>query len=280
MKLCSFGDVGKEAAGLIDHDGNLRDVSSIIPNWTRDHLEPGMLSTVNDWDLERFPIVPASTRVGVPYQGISKYVCIGLNYTDHAEEAGLAVPTEPLVFLKAPSAICGPNDDTIIPIGSSKLDWEVELGIVIGSTARNVSEQKAEDHIFGYCLLNDVSERAFQMQSSQWDKGKGCDSFGPIGPWVVTKDEIDDPHNIDLWLDVNGVRRQTGNTKTMVFSIAQIIAYLSRYMTLLPGDVIATGTPPGVGMGLKPEPVYLNVGDVVELGGGILGRQKQIIVKK
>ena len=223
-------------------------------------------------------MVAAPGRLGVPWEGISKYICIGLNYSDHAAEAGMPLPQRPIVFLKAPSAICGPDDDTLQPAGSTKLDWEVELGVVIGSTARNVSEERALDFVAGYCVLNDVSERAFQMETTQWAKGKGCDTFGPIGPWLVTPDEIADPGNLDLWLDVNGVRMQTGNTDKMVFPVAALIADLSRCMTLLPGDVIATGTPPGVGMGKKPEPVWLKPGDVVELGIAGLGQQRQTVV--
>lgn len=214
----------------------------------------------------------------MPWTGISKYVCIGLNYADHAAEAGLAVPDEPIVFLRAPSAICGPNDPTLMPPGGSKLDWEVELGVAIGTLARAVPQDAAIDHVAGYCLLNDVSERAFQMQSSQWDKGKGCDGFGPIGPWLVTANEVSNPQALDLVLDVNGTRMQSGNTATMIFGVAELIAYVSRYMTLLPGDVIATGTPPGVGMGIKPDPVFLTPGDVVTLSITGLGEQRQAIV--
>lgn len=280
MRICSFGEPGAERAGIVQENGDIRDVSSLVSVWTAGHLGQGGLSMLEGVDPDSLPLVDASTRIGVPYAGISKYVCIGLNYSDHAAEAGLAVPTEPLVFLKAPSAICGPNDDTVIPVGSSKLDWEVELGVVIGSLARNISEAEALDHVFGYCVLNDVSERAFQMQSSQWDKGKGCDSFGPVGPWIASRDMVPEPQNLDLWLNVNGVRRQTGNTRTMIFTVREIISYLSRYMTLMPGDIIATGTPPGVGMGFKPDPIYLNQGDVVELGISGLGQQRQRVVAR
>lgn len=278
MKLCSFGPQGQERAGLVDADGRIRDISALVPRWTSDHLQPGVLSTLAALDVTALPEVAPGTRLGVPWSGISKYICIGLNYSDHAAESGLAEPSEPIIFLKAPSAICGPNDDTITPEGATKLDWEVEFGVVIGQSARNVSEEAALDHVFGYCLLNDISERGFQMQSSQWDKGKGCDSFGPVGPWLVSKDEIDDPQNVDLWLEVNGIRRQTGNTGTMIFTLRQIIAYVSRHMTLMPGDIIATGTPPGVGMAMRPDPVYLASGDVVELGGHGLGKQRQRVV--
>ncbi len=234
---------------------------------------------LNGIDVEALPIVSGSVRMGAPIAGISKYICIGLNYSDHAAESGLPIPTEPIIFLKATSAISGPNDPIIQPPHSSQLDWEVELGIVIGKTAQYVSEDDALDHVAGYCLMNDVSERTFQLQSTQWDKGKGCDSFGPIGPWMVTKDEIRDVHNLEMWLDVNGARMQTGNTQNMIFKIPEIVSYCSRYMTLRPGDVIATGTPPGVGMGIKPNPVWLHPGDTVQLGIQGLGQQTQQVVK-
>jgi 2-keto-4-pentenoate hydratase/2-oxohepta-3-ene-1,7-dioic acid hydratase in catechol pathway len=222
--------------------------------------------------------VPGRPRLGVPYAGISKYVAAGLNYSDHAAESGLAVPTEPILFLKATSCIGGPFEDIVQPPHSTRLDWEVELAVVIGTEARYVSEERALDHVAGYCVANDVSERAFQMQCTQWDKGKGCDTFGPLGPWLVTADEVADPQDLDLWLDVNGRRMQTGNTRHMIFSVRTLIAYTSRYMTLLPGDVLATGTPPGVGMGQKPEPVWLKAGDVVTLGIQGLGEQRQRVV--
>jgi 2-keto-4-pentenoate hydratase/2-oxohepta-3-ene-1,7-dioic acid hydratase in catechol pathway len=214
----------------------------------------------------------------VPVAGVSKVVCIGLNYADHAAEAGLSAPEEPIIFLKPSTALCGPDDDTVQPPGSTRLDWEVELGVVIGTTARHVPQAAALNHVAGYCVVNDVSERAFQFQSSQWDKGKSCDTFCPVGPWLVTRDEVADPQALGMWLDVNGRRMQDGSTRTMIFGVAELVSYCSRYMTLLPGDVIATGTPPGVGMGIKPEPVWLKVGDVVELGIDGLGRQRQHIV--
>lgn len=276
MKLCQFGAEGAENPGLVI-DGQIRDVSGLRGPWTAADLSPEGLATIAKLDTENCPVVTPN-RLGVPWNGISKYVCIGLNYADHAAEADLPIPSEPIVFLKAPSAICGPSDPTPYPVNGSRLDWEVELGVVIGTRARNVSEAQALDHVAGYCVLNDVSERAFQMQSNQWAKGKGCDGFGPIGPWLVTRDEIPDPQALDLWLDVNGKRMQTGNTATMIFGVAKIISYLSRYMTLMPGDVIATGTPPGVGMGIKPEPVWLNVGDTVRLGIAGMGEQAQHIV--
>lgn len=278
MKLLRFGEPGKEKVGAIDANGAVRDLSGKVPALDSSKFEGGLLDELAGLDLAEFPVVAAPGRLGVPWEGISKYICIGLNYSDHAAEAGMSLPQRPIIFLKAPSAICGPNDDTLQPVGSTKLDWEVELGVVIGRTARNVSEERAADFIAGYCVLNDVSERAFQMETTQWAKGKGCDTFGPIGPWLVTPDEIADSGKLDLWLDVNGVRMQTGNTDKMVFPVAALIADLSRCMTLLPGDVIATGTPPGVGMGMKPEPVWLKPGDVVELGIAGLGQQRQTVV--
>jgi len=233
-----------------------------------------MLSKVKP---ESLTVVNGNPRLGVPYVGIGKFVAIGLNYSDHAKESNMPIPTEPVVFMKATTCISGPYDDIVQPKGSTKLDWEAELGIVIGSKAQYVSEDKALEHVAGYCVVNDVSERAFQMQSSQWDKGKGCDTFGPIGPWLVTTDEITDPQTLDMWLDVNGKRMQTGNTRTMIFGAAHLVSYVSRYMTLLPGDIITTGTPPGVGHGMKP-PQYLKVGDVLTLGIKGLGEQRQKVV--
>lgn len=276
MKLCQFGEQGAEKPGIATDKGIL-DVSGLRDSWAPEDLSPERQQEIAKIDLSNLPVV-SPDRMGVPWMGISKYVCIGLNYVDHAEEANLPIPTEPIVFLKANSAICGPNDPTPMPVNGNKLDWEVELGIVIGTKAQNVTEQDALRHVAGYCLLNDISERAFQMQSAQWAKGKGCDGFGPIGPWMVTADEVSDPQALDMSLEVNGERMQTGNTSTMIFSIAEIISYLSRYMTLNPGDVIATGTPPGVGMGKKPEPIYLNVGDEVSLTIAGLGQQSQRIV--
>lgn len=277
MKLCRYGEVGSERPALVDAAGVLRDLSSVCRDLGPSELAPDGLARIAQTDPTRLPRVEGSPRLGVPFTGLSKFICIGLNYSDHAAEAGMVIPSEPIIFLKAPSAVCGPNDDTIQPRDSTKLDWEVELGVVIGSTAQYVTEEHALDHVAGYCVVNDVSERAFQLQSSQWDKGKGCDTFGPIGPWLVTKDEIHDPQQLDMWLDVNGTRRQTGNSRTMIFGVREIIAYCSRYMTLLPGDIIATGTPPGVGMGIKPEPVWLQPGDVVSLGIEGLGEQSQRI---
>lgn len=275
MKLCQFGALGFEKPGIVSK-GDVLDLSSLHGPWTPEDLSPKGQANIATLDLTDLPVV-VPDRLGVPWVGISKYICIGLNYADHAEEAGLEKPTEPIVFLKAPSAICGPNDPTPMPVGGSMLDWEIELGVVIGTLARDVPKAKALTHVAGYCVLNDVSERVFQMQSSQWDKGKGCDGFGPVGPWLVTVDEVPNPQALDMCLDVNGVRMQTGNTSTMIFNVAEIISYVSRYMTLLPGDVIATGTPPGVGMGIKPKPIWLSVDDEVSLSISGLGRQTQRI---
>ena len=278
MKLCRYGNVGLEKPGLIDHAGRLRDLSAHIRDIGPDALAPKALATLARIDTASLPEVAGSPRMGIPFTGLSKFICIGLNYADHAAEAGMQAPSEPIIFLKAPSALCGPNDDTIQPRSSTKLDWEVELGVVIGQAARHVEPSAALAHVAGYCVVNDVSERAFQLQSSQWDKGKGCDSFGPVGPWLVTADEVSDPQTLDLWLDVNGKRMQTGNARTMIFNVRTLVSYVSRYMTLLPGDLIATGTPPGVGMGIKPEPVWLKPGDQVRLGVAGLGEQRQRIV--
>lgn len=275
MKLCRYGAPGAEKPALVDRDGRLRDLSGVCPDIGPRELSPEGLAALAALDPATLPMVAGEPRLGVPFTGISKFICIGLNYSDHAAEAGMAVPSEPIIFLKAPSALSGPDDPIIQPPHSTRLDWEVELGVVIGTTARYVDEAQALDHVAGYCVVNDVSERAFQMQSSQWDKGKGCDTFGPVGPFLVTRDEVPDPQNLDMRLDVNGRRMQAGNTRTMIFGVREIVAYCSRYMTLLPGDIIATGTPPGVGMGMKPEPVWLQPGDVVELEIAGLGRQRQ-----
>ena len=278
MKLCRYGNPGNEKPGLIDAAGKLRDLSKVISDIDPAALSPESLKRLTGNTPESLPLVEGSPRMGVPVKGISKYVAIGLNYSDHAKEAGMAVPTEPIIFMKALSSICGPNDDTVQPKNSTKLDWEVELTIVIGRKAQYVSEEESLNYVAGYCLANDVSERAFQLQSSQWDKGKGCDTFGPLGPWLVTSDEVGDPQNLDMWLDVNGQRMQSGNTRTMIFGVKKIVSYCSHYMSLLPGDMICTGTPPGVGMGKKPEPVWLKPGDVVTLGIEKLGEQRQKVV--
>jgi 2-keto-4-pentenoate hydratase/2-oxohepta-3-ene-1,7-dioic acid hydratase in catechol pathway len=278
MKLCRVGPPGREKPAMIDAKGQIRDLSGVLPEIDGAALSATRLAELATLSPESLPLVEGQPRYGVPVSSISKFICIGLNYSEHAAESGLPVPTEPVVFLKANSAICGPNDDTVQPLNSSRLDWEVELGVVIGAVGRNVPEEQALDIVAGYCLVNDVSERAFQMQSSQWDKGKGCDTFGPTGPWLVTRDEVPDPQALGMWLSVNGTRMQDGSTRTMIFGVKAIISYLSRYMTLMPGDIIATGTPSGVGMGKKPEPVWLKPGDVVELGIDGLGQQRQTIV--
>ncbi len=278
MKLCRYGKDGHEKPGLIDAQGKLRDLSKVQATLDAETLSPRDLARIAKIKPDSLPVVTGNPRFGVPFTGISKYVAIGLNYSDHAAEAGMAVPTEPIIFMKATTSICGPNDDTVIPRHSTKLDWECELAIVIGTKAQYVSEDDSLNYVAGYCVANDVSERAWQLQSSQWDKGKGCDTFGPIGPWLVTSDEVPDPQNLDMWLDVNGERMQSGNTRTMIFGVRKIISYCSHYMTLLPGDVICTGTPPGVGMGKKPNPIWLKAGDVVTLGIQGLGQQQQKIV--
>jgi 2-keto-4-pentenoate hydratase/2-oxohepta-3-ene-1,7-dioic acid hydratase in catechol pathway len=278
MKLCRFGKNGYEKPGMIDSQGMLRDLSGVVTQIDQDLISPKGLARLRKIRPESLPLIKTEPRLGVPYIGISKFVAIGLNYSDHAAEANLPVPSEPVVFMKATTSISGPNDDIVQPRGSTKLDWEVELGVVIGTKAQHVPEDRALEYVAGYTIVNDVSERAFQLATSQWDKGKGCDTFGPIGPWLVTTDEITNPQTLEMWLDVNADRMQTGNTRTMVFSVAKIVAHVSNYMTLLPGDIITTGTPPGVGMGKKPEPIWLKPGDVVTLGIQGLGEQRQRIV--
>jgi 2-keto-4-pentenoate hydratase/2-oxohepta-3-ene-1,7-dioic acid hydratase in catechol pathway len=278
MKLCRFGKNGYEKPGMIDSQGMLRDLSGVVTQIDQDLISPKGLARLRKIRPESLPLIKTEPRLGVPYIGISKFVAIGLNYSDHAAESNLPVPSEPVVFMKATTSISGPNDDIVQPRGSTKLDWEVELGVVIGTKAQYVPEDKALDYVAGYTIVNDVSERAFQLATSQWDKGKGCDTFGPIGPWLVTTDEITNPQTLDMWLDVNADRMQTGNTRTMVFPVARIVAHVSNYMTLLPGDIITTGTPPGVGMGKKPEPIWLKPGDVVTLGIQGLGEQRQRVV--
>ena len=278
MKLCRYGKNGFEKPGMIDAQGNIRDLSAVVEQIDQGTISPAGLAKLRKIKAETLPLVKGEPRLGVPYVGISKFVAIGLNFADHAREANMAIPPEPIVFMKATTSINGPNDKVIVPKHSTKLDWECELGVVIGKKAQYVGEDKALDYVAGYCVVNDVSERAFQLQSSQWDKGKGCDTFGPIGPWLVTTDEIRDPQNLDMWLDVNGRRMQKGNTRTMIFGVAKLVSYCSRFMTLLPGDIITTGTPPGVGMGMKPEPVFLKPGDVMNLGIQGLGEQRQDVV--
>jgi 2-keto-4-pentenoate hydratase/2-oxohepta-3-ene-1,7-dioic acid hydratase in catechol pathway len=278
MKLCRYGKAGFEKPGVIDGEGRLRDLSKVVDNIGPNELSPRGLKMLTRVKPETLPPVNGNPRLGVPYVGIGKFVAIGLNYSDHAKEAGLPIPTEPIVFMKATTCINGPSDDVIQPKNSTKLDWEVELGVVIGSQAKYVGEAEALSHVAGYCIVNDVSERAFQMATTQWDKGKGFDTAGPIGPWLVTTDEVGDPQKLDMWLDVNGKRMQKGNTQTMVFSVAKIISHVSQYMTLMPGDIIATGTPPGVGLGIKPTPVFLKPGDLMTLSIQGLGEQRQRVV--
>jgi 2,4-diketo-3-deoxy-L-fuconate hydrolase len=278
MKLCRYGKNGFEKPGIIDAEGRLRDLSKVVENIGPKEIAPRGLKMLAKIKPETLAVVANGPRLGVPFVGIGKFVAIGLNYSDHAKEAGMAIPPEPIVFMKATTCISGPNDDVIQPRRSTKLDWEVELGIVIGSKAQYVEYKEALDYVAGYCVVNDVSERAFQLGTSQWDKGKGFDTAGPIGPWLVTTDEIKDPQNLDMWLDLNGKRMQSGNTRTMIFNCALIVSHVSQYMTLMPGDVITTGTPPGVGMGVKPNPVFLKPGDVMTLGIRGLGEQKQKVV--
>jgi 2-keto-4-pentenoate hydratase/2-oxohepta-3-ene-1,7-dioic acid hydratase in catechol pathway len=273
MKFLRYGEVGAEKPGVLDSEGRIRDLSGGV-----DDLAGDVLADLPNVDPESLPLVAGAPRIGPPVGRVGKYMCIGLNYSDHAAEAGMDLPKEPILFMKATSAICGPHDPVSLPRGSEKSDWEVELAVVIGKPAKYVSEAEALDHVAGYCVANDVSERAFQTErGGQWTKGKSPDTFGPLGPWLVTPDEVGDPQNLDLWLDVNGTRRQTGNTRAMVFSVAEVISYLSQMMTLEPGDVIATGTPPGVGMGQTP-PVYLRDGDVMTLGVAGLGEQRSPVV--
>ncbi len=278
MKLLRYGAPGREKPGLADRDGNIRDLSKVITQIDDAMLSPRNLARLARVKPETLPVVRGSPRLGVPYAGVSKFVGVGLNYRDHAAEAGMAIPSEPILFMKATTCLSGPSDDILTPRGSTQLDYEVELGIVIGTKARYVTEAQALDHVAGYCVVNDVSERAFQLgPGNQWDRGKGCDSFGPVGPWLVTSDEVADPQALDLWLDVNGARRQLGNTRTMIFGCAHLVSYVSRFMTLLPGDIITTGTPPGVAMGMKP-PAWLKPGDTVTLGIQGLGEQRQRVV--
>ncbi len=279
MKLLRYGPTGQERPGLLDEDGVIRDLSAHIPDIGPDQLSPAALAALADLDTAALPIVEGAPRYGPPVIGTRKFIAIGLNFADHAAESGAPVPEEPIVFTKATSCIQGPNDIVMLPQDSVKSDWEVELGVVIGTTARYVEEAKALDHVAGYVLINDLSEREYQLErGGSWDKGKGCDTFGPIGPWLVTADEVGDVQSLGMWLDVNGQRMQTGNTATMVFGVAALIAYVSRFMTLEPGDIITTGTPPGVGLGMKPTPVYLKPGDTMRLGIEKLGEQQQSVI--
>ncbi len=279
MKLVRYGRPGQEKPGLIDHEGKLRDLSGIIDDIGPAQLSDKTLAKLAKLKPAKLPAVRGKPRFGTPVSGVGKFIGIGLNYSDHAAESGMPIPAEPIVFMKAVTSLSGPDDDVMLPKDFSKADWEVELGIVIGTKAQYVSANSALDYVAGYCLINDVSERAFQLERGpQWDKGKGCDTFGPVGPWLVTKDEIPNPQRLGMWLDINGERRQTGNTRTMIFSVAKIVSYLSRFMTLMPGDIIATGTPPGVGMGMKPQQ-FLAPGDEMHLSIEGLGEQRQKVVR-
>jgi 2-keto-4-pentenoate hydratase/2-oxohepta-3-ene-1,7-dioic acid hydratase in catechol pathway len=278
LKLLRYGPIGEEKPGILDSDGAIHDLSGVIPDLGGKFLEPESLQAIARLSLKGLPIVEGKQRIGSCVQQPGKFLCIGLNYSDHAAESGMAVPAEPVLFMKAASSICGPDDDVVIPRGSFKTDWEVELGVVIGKTAKYVSEEDALSHVAGYCLINDVSERAFQLEGTgQWVKGKSADTFGPTGPWLVTTDEVPDPQALDMWLEVDGKRYQNGSTRTMVFGVKHLISYLSRFMSLQPGDIISTGTPPGVGLGQKP-PVYLRAGNRMRLGIHGLGEQNQLVV--
>lgn len=279
MKLLRYGNAGSERPGLLDSNGHLRDLSAHVADIDGDTLQPAILNALRQLDPHSLPLVSGEPRLGACVARTGKFICIGLNYADHAAETGAEIPKEPVVFSKWTSAIVGPNDDVEIPRDSVKTDWEVELGVVIGTGGRYISEAGAMAHVAGYCVINDVSEREFQIErGGTWDKGKGCDTFGPIGPWLVTADEIPDPHQLNLWLEVDGTRYQNGNTRTMIFRIPEIISYLSRFMSLQPGDIISTGTPPGVGLGQKP-PLYLKAGQVMHLGIEGLGEQRQKTVQ-
>jgi 2-keto-4-pentenoate hydratase/2-oxohepta-3-ene-1,7-dioic acid hydratase in catechol pathway len=278
MKLVRYGNSGKEKPGLIDADGKLRDLSAVIKDIGPDQLSDAAVTKLQKLKTDKLPLVKGKPRLGSPVAGVGKFIAIGLNYADHAAESGLPIPKEPIVFMKATSCIQGPNDPVMLPKGSVKSDWEVELGVVIGTKARYVSQKEALSFVAGYCTINDLSEREYQIErGGTWDKGKGCDTFGPLGPWLVTRDEVPNPQKLGMWLDLNGQRVQTGSTKTMIFNVAKIVSYVSQFMTLMPGDVITTGTPPGVGMGMKPQ-LYLKKGDVMTLGIDGLGEQRQEVV--
>jgi 2-keto-4-pentenoate hydratase/2-oxohepta-3-ene-1,7-dioic acid hydratase in catechol pathway len=278
MKLVRYGETGKEKPGLIDVDGKLRSLSAVIKDINPEQLGDAALDKLRKINTAKLPLVKGSPRIGSPVNGVGKFIAIGLNYADHAAESGLPIPAEPIVFMKATTCIQGPNDPVMLPKGSKKTDWEVELGVVIGTKARYVSQKEALSFVAGYCTINDVSEREFQIErGGTWDKGKGCDTFGPLGPWLVTRDEVPNPQKLDMWLDLNGQRMQTGSTRTMIFSVAKLVSYVSQFMTLMPGDVITTGTPPGVGLGMKP-PQFLKIGDFITLGIEGLGEQQQLVV--
>ncbi len=279
MKLVRYGNPGKEKPGLIDSDGKLRDLSAVVKDFEGAQLGDAALARLRKLKTDRLPLVKGKPRYGCPVAGVGKFIAIGLNYADHAAESGMPIPKEPVVFTKAISCIQGPNDPVMLPKNSVKGDWEVELGVVIGTRARYVSQKDALNYVAGYCVINDVSERAWQLEHGlTWDKGKGFDTFGPIGPWLVTRDEVPNPQKLAMWLDLNGKRVQTGNTKTMIFNVAKLVSYVSQLNTLEPGDIITTGTPPGVGMGMKPTPLFLKKGDVMTLGIEGLGEQRQDVV--
>ncbi len=280
MKLIRFGDRGKEKPGIRCDDGTIRDVSSIVADYGPETLSPALVACLRETEIASLPAAPDGVRIGAPVARVGHFIAIGLNYADHAAETGAAIPGEPIIFSKAPSCLSGPNDDVLLPPGSTKLDWEVELAVVIGVRCDHVTEADALDHVLGYTLANDVSEREYQAErGGQWIKGKSAPTFGPLGPWIATPDEIEDPQSLAMFLDVNGERRQTGTTATMIFTVAQIVSYLSRFMILEPGDVIVTGTPPGVGLGMKP-PQFLHIGDEMRLGIAGLGEQRQRVVAR
>lgn len=277
MKLLRTGPLGQERPAILHSDGSIRDLSGVVDDIAGETLTPEGLDKLRGVDAGTLPKVDESTRIGACVGQVGKFICIGLNYADHAEESGMAVPTEPVIFMKATSAICGPNDDVILPPGAEKGDWEVELGVVIGKEAKNVPETQALEHVAGYCVINDVSERAFQLEhGGQWVKGKSADTFGPTGPWLVTRDEVADPANLSMWLELNGEKVQSGSTRTMIFGVAHVVSYLSRYMSLQPGDIISTGTPPGVGLGMTP-PKFLKASDEMRLSIQGLGEQQQVV---
>jgi 2,4-didehydro-3-deoxy-L-rhamnonate hydrolase len=279
MKLLRFGPIGAEKPGLLDAEGRIRDLSGIAEAYHTDRRSLARLCELDAGSVAHLPIIPRTARLGCPIPNVGKFIAVGLNYSDHAAETGQAVPKEPVLFTKATSCIVGPNDPIMLPRHSVKTDWEIELGVVIGDVSRYVTEDEALGCVAGYCLVNDVSERQYQLErGGTWDKGKGCDTFGPIGPYLATADEVGDPQGLDMWLDVNGQRKQTGNTRTMIFPVKKLVSYISEFMTLNPGDVITTGTPPGVGMGQKPAPVYLRAGDIVTLGISKLGEQRQEVI--
>jgi len=278
MKLLRFGESGKERPGILHADGTIRDLSGVVPDLAGSALLPDSIARLRQFDLGILPPVNGAQRLGPCVAGVGKFICVGLNYSDHAAESNMPVPAEPIIFMKATSSICGPNDDVVLPRGSQKSDWEVELGVVIGKPAKYVSEEEAMSHVAGFCVVNDLSERAYQLEGTgQWVKGKSADTFGPIGPWLVTPDEVADCQNLGLWLEVDGHRYQNGTTATMVFGVAFLVSYLSRFMSLQPGDIISTGTPPGVGLGRKP-PVFLRAGNEIRLGVDGLGEQRQRVI--